>query len=382
MSELVAERPVTIRPVFLWVRITLLVYLLLLAVSTISAGFKWASGGHAEQLFAFAAHPVLGLVIGTVATALIQSSSTVSSIIVGLVAGGLPVATAIPMIMGANMGTSLTSTLVSLGHVRSRAEFKQAFSAATVHDMFNLVAVLIFLPLEIAFGLLETIGLWLAGLFVGGDSLSIKGFNVVKPLTQPVVAELKGVLEWLPSMMAGSLMIIVGIVMILIAVSLIGRLLRKALEGRAKGLLHRAIGRGPLSGIASGTLVTVLVQSSSTTTSLIVPLVGSGVFRVRDIYPFTLGANIGTCITALLAATAISGSSALVALEIAMVHLSFNVLGTLLIFGLPFLRWLPVWMAEGLGSLAERTRLVAPLYIFGLFFLLPGTMIVVEQWLR
>ncbi len=381
MSELVAEQPVERRGSFLWLRIVLLVYLLLLAVSTISAGFKWATGGQAEQLFAFAANPVLGLVVGTVATALIQSSSTVSSIIVGLVAGGLPVTSAIPMIMGANMGTSLTSTLVSLGHVRSRDDFKRAFSAATVHDMFNLTAVIIFLPLEIAFGLLEKVGLWIAGFFVGGDSLSMKGFNFIKPITKPVVSELKALLDTLPHTLAGGLMILLGVAMILVAVSLIGRLLRHALEGRAKLLLHRAIGRGPISGIASGTLVTVLVQSSSTTTSLIVPLVGSGIFRVRDIYPFTLGANIGTCITALLAATAISGASALPALEIAMVHLAFNVLGTLVIFGLPFLREVPLQLAEGLGNLAERTRLVAPIYICGLFFGLPGLMILVDRLL-
>ncbi|MCV5342482.1 hypothetical protein OFC87_36700, partial [Escherichia coli] len=81
--------------------------------------------------------------------------------------------------------------------------------------------------------------------------------------------------------------------------------------------------------------MTVLVQSSSTTTSLMVPLVGTGVLKVRDIYPFTLGANIGTCITALLAATAVSGEFAVFALQIALVHLVFNIMATLFIFGIP-----------------------------------------------
>ncbi|MEI5617209.1 thymidylate synthase, partial [Streptomyces brasiliscabiei] len=89
--------------------------------------------------------------------ALIQSSSTVTSIIVGLVAGGLPVELAIPMIMGANIGTTVTNTLVSLGHVRYKDEFKRAFASATIHDFFNLLAVAIFLPLEMAFGILEKI---------------------------------------------------------------------------------------------------------------------------------------------------------------------------------------------------------------------------------
>ena len=77
--------------------------------------------------------------------------------------------------------------------------------------------------------------------------------------------------------------------------------------GRANQLLHAAVGRGPVSGVLSGTVVTVLVQSSSTTTSLMVPLAGSGVFGLREVYPFTLGANIGTTITAILAATAVTG---------------------------------------------------------------------------
>lgn len=100
-----------------WLMVIGLVYLLITAVGTISAGFKIATGGQAKELFAFATNPFLGLIIGTMATALIQSSSTVTSIIVALVAGGLPIAVAVPMIMGANIGTTITNTIVSLGHV-------------------------------------------------------------------------------------------------------------------------------------------------------------------------------------------------------------------------------------------------------------------------
>lgn len=107
----------------------------------------------------------------------------------------------------------------------------------------------------------------------------------------------------------------------------VGKLLKCLMVGRAKDILHTAIGRGPIAGILSGIFMTVLVQSSSTTTSLMVPLTGASVFGLREIYPFTLGANIGTCITALLAATAVSGPEALPALEIALVHFFFNFLG-------------------------------------------------------
>ena len=120
-----------------WFAIAGLVYVLLVAVATIGGGFKLATGDQARELFAFASNPITALVIGTIATALIQSSSTVTSIIVGLVAGGLPVEIAIPMVMGSNIGTTITNTIVSLGHVRQGEEFKRAFAAATIHDFFN-----------------------------------------------------------------------------------------------------------------------------------------------------------------------------------------------------------------------------------------------------
>ncbi|MDG2664074.1 Na/Pi symporter, partial [Vibrio parahaemolyticus] len=133
--------------------------------------------------------------------------------------------------------------------------------------------------------------------------------------------------------------------------------------------------RGPIHGIVSGSIVTVLVQSSSTTTSLMVPLVGTGVLKVRDIYPFTLGANIGTCITALLAATAVSGEFAVFALQIALVHLVFNIMATLFIFGIPFLREIPVKGAEMISEMAIKNKAVVGGYLMSVFVILPGAIL-------
>lgn len=355
-----------------WVAVAALVYLLICAVGMIGGGFKAAAGGQAKELFAFATNPFAGLVVGTVATALIQSSSTVTSIIVGLVAGGLPVEVAVPMVMGANIGTSITNTIVSLGHVRAKDEFRRAFAAATVHDFFNLMSVVIFLPLEMAFALLQRTGSALAGLFVGSGEASMSGLNFVKAATAPVVDASKHLfIGNFGDVTGGVILILFGIALIFLAIAYVGKLLKQLMVGRAKQIMHTAIGRGPVSGIASGTLVTVLVQSSSTTTSLMVPLAGSGSFGLRQIYPFTLGANIGTCITALLAATAVSGN-ANAALQIAFIHLAYNVLGVLVIFGLPFLRFLPVRAAEWLGATAAENKLAALAYILGVFFIIPG----------
>lgn len=358
-----------------WLGVVALIYLLIVAVGMIGSGFKAATGDQAEELFAFATNPFMGLIVGTVATALIQSSSTVTSIIVGLVAGGLPVETAVPMIMGANIGTTITNTLVSLGHVGNKAEFRRAFAAATVHDFFNLLSVVIFLPLEILFHPLEKIGSFLAQFFVGGDSLSVNDLNFVKAATGPVVDLFKGGVSFLPGAFSGIALIILGITLIFVSILYVGKLLKSLMVGRAKEILHTAIGRGPIAGILSGTFVTILVQSSSTTTSLMVPLAGTGVFGLKEIYPFTLGANIGTCVTALLAATAVSGAEAGPALQIAMVHLVYNTLGVVVIYGIPFLCNLPIRGAETLARVASERKSLAFAYIIGTFFVVPGLLL-------
>ncbi len=362
-----------------WANLALMLYLMLAAVSMVGSGFKWAAGEEAKNLFEFASHPIAGLMIGIVATALIQSSSTVTSIIVGLVAGGLPVETAIPMVMGANIGTTVTNTLVCLGHARCKEEFRRAFTCATVHDFFNLIAVFIFLPLEMMFGLLDKISSWLVKPLMFDSNLSMKGLDFMGPITKPLVGGTKDLLSALPDKWGAIAMIFVGIAIIFASITLMGKLMRSLMVGRAKEMLHSAIGRGPVHGIASGTLVTILVQSSSTTTSLMVPLVGTNVLKVRDVYPFTLGANIGTCITALLAATAVTGDYAVFALQIALVHLVFNLLATLLIFGTPFLREIPLKCAEMLGDAAAKNKLALVAYLGLVFIIVPSVVMLATR---
>lgn len=376
-------RPVTARSGLLnssaaqWAMVALLVYLLIGAVSVIGSGFKAAAGDQAKHLFDFASNPFVGLMVGIVATALIQSSSTVSSVIVGLVAGGVPVPIAIPMIMGSNIGTTVTNTLVSLGHVRDKEEFRRAFSAATVHDFFNLLAVVIFLPLEMMFGVLEKLAALIATPLAGGGSYSLSGLNFMKTATKPVTGGVTSLTEVLPGVFQGIAMIVIGIALIFLAIHYIGKLLKKLMVGRAKKIMHAAIGKGPVSGIMSGTVVTTLVQSSSTTTSLMVPLAGSGTFTLREIYPFMLGANIGTTITALLASTAVTGPLAVYALEIAVVHMLFNLLAVVLIFGVPLLRHLPLAGAEWLAGLAAERKIYAAIWVLGMFVALPALLIFV-----
>lgn len=356
-----------------WISVLVLLYLLIVAVSVISRGFRAAVGDEAEELFAFATNPFLGLMVGIMSTALVQSSSTTTSIIVSLVAGGLPVSIAIPMIMGANLGTSVTNTLVSLGHIGNKNEFKLAFSAATVLDLFNLLAVAIFFPLELMFGLLERLAKVSAVFFIGDADLSVDNLDFMGALVRPLRDLIRSATSiFLPDPYDAFLQVLIGMGLIFFSIYFLGKVLKRLMVGKAKEIMNTAIGRGPVSGILSGILITILVQSSSTTTSLMVPLAGLGILTLAQIYPFTIGANIGTTVTSLLAATSVSGPTALPSLQIAMVHLLFNLLASVLIFLVPFLYRIPFLASQWLATIASENKLWAFVYVLGVFFVIPG----------
>ncbi|TBR41584.1 Na/Pi cotransporter family protein [Marinomonas agarivorans] len=352
-----------------WLLVLIVIYLLICAIALLSSNFKAESTSYAADLFHFANNPFSGLVIGIIATASVQSSSTVTSIIVGLVAGGLPIDIAIPIVMGANVGTSITNTMVALGHIQAREKFRRAFAAATLHDFFNLLSVIIFLPLEIAFGLLENISRWITSWFYNIGNLSLQELNIIKVITNPTVELIQYSTSYLGEF-DNIAAIIIGTTLLFLTINSMSKLLKVLLIGKAKNIIHTALGHSPMTGIASGTLITAMVQSSSTTTSLLIPLASSGTFKLKEIYPFTLGANIGTCITAVLSATAVVGN-AYAALQIALIHLLYNILGVLVIYGVPVLRKLPLKMAERFGEIAEENKFIALIYISGIFFLLP-----------
>ncbi len=365
----------TARTVVNWLSVVVSVYVLISAVGVIGAGFKAATGGQAEALFGFASNPVVALMVGVLATAATQSSSTTTSITVGLAAGGLPLEIAIPIIMGANIGTTLTNTLVSVGMIRNKDDFRRAFAAATVHDFFNLMAVVILLPLEVATGFLERASGWLAGTLTGIGGVDTDSVDFVGAATAPL-EDLAGLLaDPIPAPWGGLVMIAIGVALILLSITFIGKVLKVLMVGQAKKVLHAAIGRGPVSGIASGAIVTAIVQSSSTATSLMIPLAGSGTFTLRQVYPFTLGSNIGTTATALLAALGLSGVDASLGLQVALVHLLFNLTATALIFGVPFLRVIPLKGATWLADRSAENKSFAALWVLGVFVVVPGLLI-------
>ncbi len=361
--------------VFRWAIVAVLFYGLIASIDIIGDGFKAATGSQAEELFSYADNPMIGLIIGLLATTLIQSSSTTTSIVVGLVAGGLPVSIAVPMVMGANVGTTVTNTLASLGTVGQKGPFRRAFAAATVHDFFNLMAVAIFLPLEILTGFLQKSAAWLAGIFAGSDGANTDDADIISMATKPVVDSVTWGTSFVDSEVAqGVVLAIIGAAGILIVVRLLGMVLGQLMVGRAKMLLHKSIGRGPLAGMTAGVGVTVLAQSSSVSTSLMVPLAAADSLSLKQIYPYTIGANVGTTMTALIAALAVT-DNADEALTIALVHLLFNVFAVALIYGVPVLRKLPLMGATALSEAATRNKWYVVLWVIGVFFVLPGALV-------
>ena len=119
-----------------------------------------------------------------------------------------------------------------------------------------------------------------------------------------------------------------------------------------------------------GAGLTVLVQSSSVFTSTLTPLAGTGLVSLDRVYPLTLGSNIGTTTTSLLAALASKGNER-AALQIALVHLLFNLTGILLFYPVPVLR-LPVVMARRLGEITSKYRWFSVLYLLLMFFIFPA----------
>ncbi len=353
-----------------------LLYLFLIGVSLLEGGINSLGSDITEELFSSVTNPVAGLCVGILATVLAQSSSVTTSTIVGLVGTGLlGVDAAVPMIMGANIGTTVTNTLASLGHVRRSTEFKEAFAAATVHDYFNFLAVSILLPIELATGVLSKTAEALTKVFLGGS-----GATFESPIKQAV----KDPASWVESgwealgvsgNVLGALLIVTGLAFIFLALAFITKNMRALVADRVEASINAFLSRGGgVTAMALGLVITVAVQSSSITTSVMIPLAASGVVALANIYPVTLGANVGTTITALLASLATGRPEAL---TVALVHTLFNIAGILLFYPIPLMRSLPIRLATRTGEIASRRASAVIAYIAVVFILIPALGVII-----
>uniref|UniRef100_A0A672LTJ4 Sodium-dependent phosphate transport protein 2B-like n=1 Tax=Sinocyclocheilus grahami TaxID=75366 RepID=A0A672LTJ4_SINGR len=409
-----------------------LLYMFVCSLDILSSAFQLVGGKTAGDIFqenTVLSNPLAGLVIGMLVTLLVQSSSTSSSIVVSMVSSGLlEVSTAVPIIMGTNIGTSVTNTVVAMTQVGDRNKFRRAFAGATVHDFFNWLSVLVLLPLEVATGYLVKL-----------TDLIIKSFNIqsgenapallnviTDPLTHSIIvldesvisgiatgdpeAKNKSLIKvWcqtasntnvttsnckiinikkcnhifvntnLSDLAVGLILLACSLLILCTCLILIVKLLNSMLKGQVAVVIKKIMNTDfpfPFAWLTGyiamvvGAGMTFIVQSSSVFTSAITPLVGIGVIKIERAYPLSLGSNIGTTTTAILAAMASPGETLGNSLQIALVHLFFNLSGILLWYPIPFTR-LPIRMAKALGQLTAQYRWFSGVYIIFCFFAFP-----------
>jgi len=373
-DEVAGPDPAPSSRVETWIRLLLALFFLyafLVGIKALEKGIGSLGAGLVDDVFATVAHPLAALAAGILATVLVQSSSVTTSTIVGLVgAGVLGIEAAVPMAMGANIGTTITNTLAALGHVRQNAFFRRAFAAATVHDYFNILAVIVLFPLEVAFGVVSRIAIGLASLFDGLLPGVSDDPGLVKRTIGTPVDAIIGVFESLGwERAAGSILIGIGVVLIFLSLWQITTQMRWVVSSQIETAINRILGKGAGAGaMLVGLLLTMAVQSSSITTSMLVPLAAAGVLTLSTVYPVALGANVGTTITALLASVAADSPDAFV---VAVAHTTFNLLGILIFYPIPVLRRIPMAMAEWTAEVGARRRGLIAVYIVGMFLVLP-----------
>ena len=339
--------------------VVLLLYIFFVSIDLMGASFKFFGKNFAEQLLSTTSNPFVGLFIGILATSVVQSSSTTTSMTVGLVAGGaLNVQGAIPIIIGSNLGTSVTNTLVAVGHIARPSEFRRAFAAATVHDFFNIIAIGILFPLQLTTNMLGIFSSFLAEVLeeMGGVQLVNPLKLIVKPCVNFIIQITKE---------SGELILLLAVILLFISLRYLVATLRLLAIAKIETFFDKMLFKTAPRAILVGLLITVAVQSSSITTSLVVPLAGAGILSLRQLFPFTLGANIGTTITAMMASL-VTGNQ--LAITVAFAHFLFNVFGILVIWPI---KHIPIRMSEAMAKWSIKSKLIPLVYVTTIFFIVP-----------
>jgi len=353
------------------VYILLALLIFLFTLDLMIASLQHLGKDAAEVIILATSNPFTGLFIGLLVTALIQSSSATTSMVVALVASGsITLEGAIPILMGANVGTTITSTIVSLGFITKKKEFRRAVTIGTYHDFFNILTVLILFPLEYYFGFLSGLAQYIATSFFNEPmGMAQKQFNLLGDRFGFIVNLI------VTSINNGFVLAIMSIALLFGSILFFRKVLSNTLGFGSQERFQQFFFKSPLKSFAWGLLTTAAIRSSTVTTSLVVPLVAKKVVRIKSAFPFVLGANMGTTITAFIAALFNSNA----AISIAIAHFLFNLIGILLFFPIPYLNQLPIKLADGLGRLTLKYRLVGFLYVLLTFFFIPFSLIYLNK---
>ena len=368
-----------IKVLFKIILVLTFVYLFLISIGLMEVAFKGFGKEFSENLIKTTSNPFVGLFIGILATSIVQSSSTTTSIVVGMVASGvITVSNAIPIVMGANIGTTVTGILVSIGHIGRREEFKRAVSGSTLSGFFKMICVAIIFPLELTTGILGKIANRMSSIFV--DIGGITFTSPIKLATTPTIHFIENIVTKLKvsSDMAYVVMLVISLILLFAALYYIVKLMRVMVAERAEIVLNNVIGKHGILAILAATFFTAVIQSSSITVALMIPLNAAGILTLRTMYPLVMGANIGTTVTAILASFA-TGNIA--AITVAFVHFLFNMTCLFCIYPIKILKKIPIFMSTKLGELAYKKRRYALLYTLIVFFIIPALFILIFKML-
>lgn len=344
------------------------------SIHLMSLSFNMLGKDVAESILAVTSNPYISLFIGLLVTAILQSSSTTTSLVVAAVASNsISLQHAVPIVMGANIGTTLTSTIVSLSYITKKREFRKAIAAGTAHDIFNIIVVILLFPLELKYQFLSGLSSYLATKVQILSLTSGAGVTGLLDLFNPLSGAL---LEWFGPI----LVLVLSVILLFATVKYISKLLYDRLIGAARKNLHNLVFSSSIKSFGWGLLLTSVIQSSSLTTSLIVPLVATGKVQLKKAFQFILGANIGTTITAILAALFKSEA----AMSLALAHFLFNFIGVSIFLIIPTFNKIPTYLSDRLGYYTLKNRLIGFVYIVVTFFLLPFSLIHLsngKQWI-
>jgi sodium-dependent phosphate cotransporter len=341
------------------------------ALDMMMSSFQHLGKDAVQTIIQLTLNPFTGLFIGLLITAMIQSSSTTTAIVVAMVASGsLTLQSAIPMIMGANVGTTITSTIVSLGFISKKKEFRRAVSTGTYHCFFNLLTVLILFPLEYYYSLLTVLSTGIAYYIFNPSSITSHAAVLQWSGLNPFV-------DWLADYIPGFILILISFALLFGSILLFRKVISNLLKAKSPEAFSRFFFKNPMKSFGWGLLTTAAIRSSTITTSVVVPIVAKKIVTLKEAAPFIMGANVGTTITAFIAV--LLNANASEAISIAIAHFLFNVFGVILFFPIPVLRKIPIKLASGLGKLTLRYPLVCFLFILVTFFFIPFSLIYLNQ---
>lgn len=327
----------------------------------------------AEAVILATSNPFTALFIGLLITAMIQSSSTTTAMVVALVASGsITIESAVPIIMGANIGTTITSTIVSMGFINKKKDFRRAVTAGTYDGFFNILVVIILFPLEYYYGFLSGLSQWIASYFFSASSIPVEAsFTTKWSLFGPVTDYLA---EIIPS---GFLVALLAFILLFTSILVFRKLISGLLLASSPERFSRFFFKNAWKSFFWGIVTTAAIRSSTITISVVVPIVAQKIVSLRKAIPFILGANIGTTITAFIAALLNVNTST--AISIAIAHFLFNFFGVLIFYPIPLLRRIPYEFANRLGRLTLKYRLAGFVYILLVFFFIPFSLIFLNK---